>query len=160
MHESNCRRNAKAPCNEFSIKILLLKLTKTWRILACRCQYYLFYPKTTTGGLNYHTMLRMFDCLSACMYITRWYRCGAVCKISKQLCNWNGCYERTRFHGLTLIPAWISNCIHYKVWDQMTYPFPNFNGATVEVWEWKSYFIPRFTGHVITYPWCDWSWFV
>ena len=23
-------------------------------------------------------------------------------------------------HGLTLIPAWISNCIHYNVWDVMT----------------------------------------
>ena len=36
-------------------------------------------------------------------------------------------------HGLTLIPAWISNYIHYKVWDAITYPFLNFNGATVEV---------------------------
>ena len=23
---------------------------------------------------------------------------------------------------------------HYKVWDEITYPFPNFNGFTVEVW--------------------------
>ena len=30
-------------------------------------------------------------------------------------------------------PAWISNHIHYKVWDEITYPFLNFNGATVEV---------------------------
>ena len=36
-------------------------------------------------------------------------------------------------HGLTLIPAWISNYIHYNVWDEITYPFLNFNGATVEV---------------------------
>ena len=36
-------------------------------------------------------------------------------------------------HGLTLIPAWISNYIHYKVWDEITYPFLNFNGCTVEV---------------------------
>ena len=36
-------------------------------------------------------------------------------------------------HGLTLIPAWISNYIHYKVWDEITYPFLNFNGATIEV---------------------------
>ena len=34
---------------------------------------------------------------------------------------------------LTLTPAWISNYIHYKVWDDITYPFLNFNGATVEV---------------------------
>ena len=37
------------------------------------------------------------------------------------------------YHGLTLIPAWISNYIHYKVWDEITYAFLNFNGATVEV---------------------------
>ena len=37
------------------------------------------------------------------------------------------------WHGLTLIPTWISNYIHYKVWDEITYPFLNFNGATVEV---------------------------
>ena len=36
-------------------------------------------------------------------------------------------------HGLNYIPAWINNCIHYNVWDEITYPFLNFNGATVEV---------------------------
>ena len=30
-------------------------------------------------------------------------------------------------HGLTLILAWISNYIHYKLWDEITYPFLNFN---------------------------------
>ena len=27
--------------------------------------------------------------------------------------------------------------------DESIYPFPNFNGATVEVWEWISNFIPH-----------------
>ena len=36
-------------------------------------------------------------------------------------------------YGLTLIPAWISNYIHYNVWDEITYPFLNFSGATVGV---------------------------
>ena len=36
-------------------------------------------------------------------------------------------------HGLTLISAWISKYTHYKMWDEITYPFLNFNGATVEV---------------------------
>ena len=31
--------------------------------------------------------------------------------------------------------------------DEITYPFPNFNGATVEVWEWISNFISHFSGH-------------
>ena len=34
--------------------------------------------------------------------------------------------------GLTLIPGWISNCNHYEIWDEITYPFPNFDGSTVE----------------------------
>ena len=41
-------------------------------------------------------------------------------------------------HGLTLISAWVSDTIHYKVWDEITYLFPNFNGCTVEVWEWDT----------------------
>ena len=41
-------------------------------------------------------------------------------------------------HGLTLIPTWISNFIHYKGWDEIIYPFPHF------------------TEHVIIYPsWDD-----
>ena len=31
-------------------------------------------------------------------------------------------------HGLTL-----SNYIHYKVWDEITYPYLNFNSCTDEV---------------------------
>ena len=30
------------------------------------------------------------------------------------------------------------------MWDEITYPFPNFNGATVEVWEWDKQFHPTF----------------
>ena len=45
------------------------------------------------------------------------------------------CYAMAPFyyHGFTLIPAWISNYTHWNVWDKITYPFLNFNGATVEV---------------------------
>ena len=34
-----------------------------------------------------------------------------------------------------LLLTWISNYIYYKAWDEITYPFPNFNSTTVEVWE-------------------------
>ena len=56
---------------------------------------------------------------------------------------------------LNLIPAWISNHISSKVWEEIIYPFPNFKGATVEVGEWISNFIPHFTMDVITYPCWD-----
>ena len=39
-----------------------------------------------------------------------------------------------------------------KVWDEITYPFPNFNGCTVEVREWMSNFISQFMIDVIIYP--------
>ena len=52
-------------------------------------------------------------------------------------------------YGLT---TWITNHMPGKVWDELTYPFPNFNGATVEVWEWIGNFIPHFMIDVITYP--------
>ena len=52
----------------------------------------------------------------------------------------------------TSITACISNCIHHKVWHELTYPFPNFNGADAEVWEWKSNSIPHSTGHMINHP--------
>ena len=35
--------------------------------------------------------------------------------------------------GLTLILACISNYMHYEKWDEITYLFLNFNGATIEV---------------------------
>ena len=50
--------------------------------------------------------------------------------------------------------AWISNYIHYKMWDEIIYPFSNFTSCTVEVWEWISNLISHFTGHVITYTCC------
>ena len=42
-----------------------------------------------------------------------------------------------------------------KVWDEITYPFSNFNDAVIQVWEWVSSFIANFTGHVVTYPCWD-----
>ena len=56
---------------------------------------------------------------------------------------------------LTLILAWLRNYTNNKVLNKITYPFPNFNGATVDVWEWICTFIKYSTGHVITYPWWD-----
>ena len=57
---------------------------------------------------------------------------------------------------LTWINFDICNYIHYKVWNEINYPFLNFNGDTIEVWEWINNFIPHFARHVITYPCWDW----
>ena len=72
---------------------------------------------------------------------------------------------RSPFHqrGLILIPAWIYNHMPSKVWDGITYPFPNFNGCTAKicnhmpskVWDEITYPFPNSTvaphGYVITY---------
>ena len=57
--------------------------------------------------------------------------------------------------GWILIPEWISNYIQYLLWGEITYPFPHFNGCTVESWEWISIFISHFSEHLITYPCWD-----
>ena len=36
-------------------------------------------------------------------------------------------------HVFTLIPGWISNYITHKAWDEITLPFPNFNGGNEKV---------------------------
>ena len=41
------------------------------------------------------------------------------------------------------------------MWNEITYPFPNFNVCNAGVWEWVSKFTPHFTWHVIIYRCCD-----
>ena len=36
-------------------------------------------------------------------------------------------------YPIVLMSAWINNYMPNKVWDEITYPFLNFNGCTVEV---------------------------
>ena len=55
------------------------------------------------------------------------------------------------WHGLHLISTRISYYIHHKVYDDITYLFPNFNDATADVWGWICDFTPHFTGDVVTY---------
>ena len=43
----------------------------------------------------------------------------------------------------TYVPTLINNYIYYKVMDNITYPFPNFNGCTERI----SDFIPHFAGY-------------
>ena len=45
-----------------------------------------------------------------------------------------------------------SNHLPCKVWDGITYPFPNLNGCTVDVWKGISNFIPSIIIDVII-PW-------
>ena len=44
--------------------------------------------------------------------------------------NWGPFYK----HELTLISGGINNYIHYKVWDEVKYPFQNLYGCTVDMY--------------------------
>ena len=65
----------------------------------------------------------------------------------RQLSNSAGSGE---YLGILLLTC-ISNHIPSRVWDEITYPCPNFNGCTCEVWEWISFFISHITIGLITY---------
>ena len=39
-------------------------------------------------------------------------------------------------NGLIEITSWLSDYTHYKVRDEIIYPFPRINGEAGEVWEW------------------------
>ena len=54
--------------------------------------------------------------------------------------------------GSTLIPAWISNYVPSKVWNEITYPFLNFNGYTVVFGERMTNLIPHLVMEGIIYP--------
>ena len=67
--------------------------------------------------------------------------------------------------GLTLIPAWIVNYIHYEIWVEINYPLPDIKGETVEASEiypilyWKRDFLSKSClklNHV--YKTDPWSW--
>ena len=66
-------------------------------------------------------------------------------------CNTNIFYG----HSLCWLRAWINDYMPSQMWDEITYPFPNFNCATVEVLGWISLFSSHFLMAVITYPCWD-----
>ena len=52
------------------------------------------------------------------------------------------------------MPACLNNHMSNKLYNKITYPFPNVNGSSIEVSEWIGNFIPHFIKYVITYPYC------
>ena len=99
-----------------------------------------------------------------CKYLIRQnVKCGCIffCPLSLILwcavCEHLGPFYK---HGLTLIPAWISNHILSKKWEWITNSFSNFNGCNSKGWEWISNFIIHFILGVIIYSCRDYRWFV
>ena len=52
------------------------------------------------------------------------------------------------WHVLNFCSTRIGNHMSSKIWGEITYPFPNCNGCTLEIWEWISNLISH-------YDWCN-----
>ena len=64
---------------------------------------------------------------------------------------WGSFYQ----YGLTLFSAGISNHMPSKVWDDIIFPFPYFNGCIIKVCGWIRNFSQYFMMDVVIYPCCD-----
>ena len=82
------------------------------------------------------------------------------CEIAMYLCLWLNKAARSSFpsittrgpfywHGSTLLPAWISNYIHYNVWMKSLI---HSQTSTTWVWKRKSNSILYICAYMITYP--------
>ena len=73
----------------------------------------------------------------------QWMACSIV--YHKNLKSPNKLHRPSQTSELrvNIFPAWISIHTPSKVWYEITYPFLNFSGCTVEVKEWMRYFIPH-----------------
>ena len=58
-------------------------------------------------------------------------------------------------HMASRAPVCISNHRPIKTWDEITYPFSNFDSCMVKIWECITNFIQHFIMDVIAYPCWD-----
>ena len=57
-----------------------------------------------------------------------------MCKAQNNVYH-HRCQGHCEITTLNFIQAWTSNHMPCKLWDEITYLFPNFNSYTVEVWK-------------------------
>ena len=126
---------------------------------------HLSFGVTYIGGLTLYCLTNLWSSLSLVKQTVTWFNILQLCnshklndclKITVKLAL---IYEFTKeistcsisswilTHWPLLVPygapftnilAWISNYMPGNVWDEINYPFPNFNGCTIDVWEWIS----------------------
>ena len=146
-------------CTNFDVSII--------KSLRDGLNIFLFVEKTTLSCISW---LELSRCSLICIHadlscdkneilafisnvFTQEYPCHHGLGMNQLICIfWCWHLGSLYWHGLTLIPAWLSNHTPNKVWDEIVYPFPNFNGATIEVWEWIRNSTPHFIMGVITSP--------
>ena len=163
------------------ILITLLTMIHIWRLISdLFCPFYIaVFPGENQKFLTQRRRSnRILGCLceridsslfaQPCIIMVRWAQWRYL---SKALINQSRmtyvCFSKLGHHWffllktfvspftnmvLTVIQAGIINYTHYKVWDEISYPFPNFNGYSIEVWKWISNFIPHHNIYVIPPP--------
>ena len=99
--------------------------------------------------------LSFFCC--CCFYIKKYYRVILEIPVNYNSTLLGRCVTQTRAYQQWNTFNHSINHMPSKAWDEITYSFPNFNGAAFEVLELLSYFIPHFIRHVITHQCWDWS---
>ena len=116
---------------------------KSMRILNARRWYHII---KSFSSRNVHNAIRISP--------TQWMTIYIHTKIGSDPPLWLYYPELLLPTWFNFNTTWISNHMPNKVWDEITYSFPNLNGCTVEVWEWEwiNNFIPHFLVDLITYP--------
>ena len=132
---SLCRRIWMNENYKMLVRYVSIKRVSKMKSIICHVLY----------GAVYIQLNHFFhdDCENTCTFIVIiksevWPICHCLGFGMQQ---WYALYVCLYSYGLNLIPAWMINHMHYKVWDGITNPISNFNGSTVEVWEWISNFI-------------------
>ena len=74
---------------------------------------------TTYTAVVLGLLLRQYVSYQFGVWADNWTRFQSW--LAEKYTTWGPFYH----HALTLIPTWMSNRIHYKVWDEITYPFVN-----------------------------------
>ena len=105
-----------------------------WQIL------FFFFTKRYLWQFSLFVDCRQYTWLNVWIFPTKHAFCTKInhdmaLRCLQTVTAWGLIYQ----HGFTLVSVWITNLIPSKVWDEIAYPFLNFNGGTV--WQWIKNFI-------------------
>ena len=114
-------------------------------VAPCQCSS----PVMNNADPHWYSHKKIMCDISLCIFFV------VPCCVELIMLSW--VTEVWTISSITLTPVWISKYIHYKMWDEITYPFPNLISAIVDVWEWIINFVTHSTTNVLTYPCWDWS---
>ena len=113
-----------------------LCFNRTWLYITCLFAYRMILDEMTP--MWFHCSMQRKKSPAFC-FKTKYCHAGVwICRLSPQ-----NLYGQTvgalLLIWIYLILVWISNYVHYEMWDEITYLSPNFHGATTEVWDMQTF---------------------